>query len=278
MYGIVSAIRNNGITRLYGSGPAKVAESINLALLEQSVETGEPFVPCDIETAKGHIETYFRKFPQLRKWIRASHEQIQQYGFIYNFYGRKRRLRNYKSSDRAVAGGEVRSGFNAIIQSASSDSLLIGVMEADKEIQATGMDAEIIALVHDSIVAIVREDQVDVYHELIDRNVQAPRYNWDEANGALGIKGCPIGIESDSEDGGSRDYSCGKMDKAYPFISVYDGPEMQKFALESLAKFREGFIPDKDEKGKWTKAHAKIGAVYDYKQEVLESLQSLGLA
>ncbi len=255
---------------LYGSGPSKVAESINIALLEQSLETGEPFIPCTIEDAKGHIDTYFRKFPQLRRWINSSHEQIRQYGFIYNFYGRKRRLRNFQSTDRGVVAGEVRSGFNAIIQSASSDSLLIGVMEADKEIMAKGMDVEIIGLVHDSIIAVVREDLVDEYNEIIDRNVQGDRYNWDEANGALGIKGCPIGIDADSEDGGSRDYSCGKMDKAYPFISVYDSPEMQAKSLEVIAKMKEGNVefPEK----------SKEAAIAKHAEWVLESLQDVELA
>lgn len=256
---------------MYGSGPASVAEQVNIALLEQSIETGQPFVPCTVDDAKGHIDTYFRKFPQLKKWIGESHDQIRQYGFIYNFYGRKRRLRNFQSSDRGVAAGEVRSGFNAIIQSASSDSLLIGVMEADKEIMERGLDIEIVGLVHDSIIAIVREDLVDVYNELIDRHVQAPRYNWDEANGYLGIKGCPCGIESDSEEGGSRDYSCGKMDKAYPFISVYDSPEQVAKALETLEKIKLGWIPEKDAKGYYV--DAKAGAIYDHKEFVLESLQ-----
>lgn len=256
---------------LYGSGPSKVAESVNLALLEQSIETGEPFKPCSVEEARGYIDTYFGRFPQLRRWIEASHAQIQQYGFIYSFYGRKRRLHNFNSSDRGVAAGEVRSGFNAIIQSASSDSLLVGVMEADKEIIAKGMEDEmqIVALVHDSIVAIVREDLVDEYNEIIDRNVQAQRFNgWDDK--PLEIPGAPIGIESDSEEGGSRDYSCGKMDKAYPQIAVFDSPELQEKALQVLEKMNQGNCEFKEK--------SKEEAISKNAQHVLESLQVMGLA
>jgi DNA polymerase I-like protein with 3'-5' exonuclease and polymerase domains len=259
---------------LYGSGPAKVAESVNLALLEQSLETGQPFEPCSIQDAKGYIETYFNRFPQLRRWIEASHAQIQQYGFIYSFYGRKRRLHNYNSSDRGVAAGEVRSGFNAIIQSASSDSLLIGVMDADTEIIARGLedDMQIVGLVHDSIIAIVKEDLVDEYNEIIDRNVQSQKFNWDpEGFGALEIPGAPIGIDSDSEEGGSRDYSCGKMDKMYPFISVLDSPEMQKVALEVIEDMKAGSGTEYDKK-------SKQAAVKQNAQAVLESLQTLGVA
>lgn len=260
---------------LYGSGPSKVAESVNLALLEQSLETGEPFNPCSVEEARGYIDTYFNQFPQLRRWIEQSHAQIQQYGFIYSFYGRKRRLHNFNSSDRGIAAGEVRSGFNAIIQSASSDSLLVGVMDADDEIMRRGVDAQIVALVHDSIVAIVKEDQVDVYNEIIDRCVQAKRYNgWDDK--PLEIPGAPIGIDSDSEEGGSRDYSCGKMDKAYPFISLYDSPEMQSKVPDMMSRIIAGEEPEYDKKG--YPVDAKFAAVFKNREFVLESLQHLGLA
>ena len=256
---------------LYGSGPAKVAESVNLALLEQFIETGKPYQECSVSEAAGYIDDYFRKFPQLRRWIEQSHAQIQQYGFIYSFFGRKRRLHNFNSSDRGVASGEVRSGFNAIIQSASSDSLLVGVMDADDEIAARGYgDAiQIVALVHDSIVAIVREDLLDVYDEILDRNVQSQKFNgWDDF--ALEIKGAPIGIDSDSEEGGSRDYSCGKLDKAYPHIAVFDSPEMQDKALKVFETVKSGESVEFAKKSKEEAIAAKI-------EQVHESLQFLEL-
>tara|TARA_R100001443_G_scaffold110913_2_gene123306 strand:+ start:5113 stop:5787 length:675 start_codon:yes stop_codon:yes gene_type:complete len=191
---------------LYGSGPAKVAEAVNLAFLEND----QP-ATCTVEDAKGYIQDYFRKFKQLKRWIDECHNQIKEYGFIYNHFGRKRRLRNINSKDRGIASGEVRSGFNAIIQSISSDSLLLGAIDADKEIIEKGFPAEIFALVHDSIVAIVREDKVEEYIELVTRNVQKDR--------GCSIPDCPIGLKADSEPGGSRDYSCGKLEAKYPDLA-----------------------------------------------------------
>lgn len=204
---------------LYGSGPAKVAESVNLSLMEESIATGKPYTPCTVGDAKDYIETYFGMFPALRKWIEKSHDQIKQYGFIYSHFGRKRRLHNINSDDRSVVGEEVRSGFNAIIQSASSDSLLAGAIDADNEIRALGLEDEmkIIMLVHDSVVAIVREDLLEQYDEILVRNVQKDR--------GISIPNCPIGIDSDSEVGGSRDYACGKMKYQHPSICAMDDPE-----------------------------------------------------
>lgn len=191
---------------LYGSGPAKVAESVNIALLEN----GQP-ADCDDAKAKEYIATYFNRFPELNQWIKNSHSQIKNDGFIYNFFGRKRRLQNINSRDRGVASGEVRSGFNAIIQSVSSDHLLLGAIDADIEIEETGMDAQIFALVHDSVVALVKDEEVSDYIELLYRNIQKDR--------GCSIPNTPIGVDQDSEPGGSTDYSCGKLAKMFPEIA-----------------------------------------------------------
>ena len=197
---------------LYGSGPAKVAQAVNEALLEQSLKTGEPYVPCTKEKAEEYIAVYFKRFPRLKQWITECHNQILNHGFIYSHFGRKRRLRNITSSDRGVIGEELRSGFNAIIQGASSDILLLGAIDAEAEITARKLDAQILCMVHDSVVAEVHESCVEEYLELVVRNIQKDR--------GLMIPGAPMGVDSDSEDGGSFDYSCGKLQKQYPTVAA----------------------------------------------------------
>lgn len=192
---------------LYGSGPAKVAESVNLALIEDGQAP-----TCTVEDAKGYIQDYFNRFKRLKKWIDECHNQIKSKGFIYNHFGRKRRLPNVTSKDRGIAAGEVRSGFNAVIQSVSSDHLLLGAVDADLEIIDKGLDASIFALVHDSVVAEVREDQVDEYLDILARNIQKDR--------GCSIPGTPIGLDEDTEPGGSMDYSGGKLDSMYPSVAA----------------------------------------------------------
>lgn len=192
---------------MYGSGPKSVAEQVNLALLEDNQAP-----TCDVDTAKGYIATYFTKFPQLKRWIDSCHATIRSEGFIYNHFGRKRRLHNINSADRGIAAGEVRSGFNAVIQSVSSDHLLAGAIDADVEILDKKLDAQIFALVHDSVVAVVKEELVGEYLEILHRHIQTDR--------GCSIIGCPVGIEEDSEPGGSDDYSCGKLVKMFPEMAA----------------------------------------------------------
>ena len=178
---------------LYGSGPQKVSDTV-------SKSTGEYY---GVDRAKQDIKSYFGKFNKLKKWLDSRKEFIEANGYTYSFFGRKRRLINVFSSDKGIAAHEVRSGINAEIQSLASDMNLFGAMDTANEIKSKKLDAQIFMLVHDSIVALVKDECVEEYCEILRRNTQKDR--------GCSIKGHPIGV--DQEIG--QDYSFGKFDKQY---------------------------------------------------------------
>lgn len=181
---------------LYGSGPQKVSDTVSKA-------TGEYY---GIDRAKEDIKSYFSKFSKLKNWLKAREDFIRANGFTYSFFGRKRRLPNVHSTDKGIAAHEVRSGINSEVQSIASDVNLLAAMDTANEIAAKGLDAKIFMLVHDSIVAIVKDECVEEYCEIVKRNTQKDR--------GCGIPGSPIGV--DQEIG--QDYSFGKFEKKYELI------------------------------------------------------------
>ena len=176
---------------LYGSGPQKVSDTVTKA-------TGEYY---GIDRAKEDISAYFTKFAKLKKWLKSREEFIRANGFTYSFFGRKRRLVNVFSADKGIAAHEVRSGINSEVQSICSDVNLLGAMDAHNAIKH--LDAKIFALVHDSVVAVVKDEHVDEYCQILKQNMQKDR--------GCSIPKCPIGV--DQEVG--KDYSFGKFDKTY---------------------------------------------------------------
>ena len=179
---------------MYGSGPAKVAETV-------TKESGKPF---SVQKAKDTIAKYFDTFSSLRSWLQMSKEDIEANGYIYSIFGRKRRLSNVFSSDKGVASHEVRSGINFLIQSVASDINLYAGIELNTWIKENNYDAKIIALVHDSLVLEIKEDQVDVVCEKMAELTQMDR--------GCTIPGKPVGVDLDV----GEDYSFGKFEKQYP--------------------------------------------------------------
>ena len=190
---------------LYGSGPQKVADTVT--------KSG---TPMSVGEAREVIEQYFNTFKKLRKWLDDCKAQIERDGYCYTSFGRKRRLKNVFSSDKGIASHEVRSGINAMVQALASDVNLIAVVDVLKAVKTYSLDAKVFMLVHDSIVAEVREDQVDEYKAILKSCTQKDR--------GFSINGFPIGVDQDV----GTDYSFGKFDEKF-------GEEYAKFLADPVS-------------------------------------------
>jgi DNA polymerase I-like protein with 3'-5' exonuclease and polymerase domains len=178
-------------TIMYGGGANKISWQV-------SKDSGTHYAKEDAEVV---IKDYMKTFVGLSNWLDRNKEDIARDGFIYSFFGRKRRLANVFSSDRAIASKEIRSGINFLVQSCASDVNLLGAIDMQKWIESTGLKARIFALVHDSILAEVPLDEIDQYNEALKGFIQKDR--------GLSIPNCPIGCDFEIGD----DYSFGKYEK-----------------------------------------------------------------
>jgi len=178
---------------MYGAGPKKISEQV-------TKDSGENF---SVSEAKEVIDDYFGSFHKLKSWIERNQEFIQQNGFVYSFFGRKRRLPNVASEDAGIRSHTIRSGLNFLVQSAASDINLLGAIDMHSHIKTHNMKARIFALVHDSILAEVPDEEIEEYNIQLQKYIQLDR--------GVFIPGAPVGC--DFEVG--EDYSMGKFEKQY---------------------------------------------------------------
>lgn len=132
-------------------------------------------------------EEVLKKFKTLKKWLHTQKDQIEEHGFIYQFFGRKRRMPNVFSSDRQVRAHEVRSGVNALVQGPSSDINLFACIDLVNYIQDKNMKTKVFAMVHDSILAEVPDDELEHYCVKLKEFMQKDR--------GLSIPGTPIKVD-----------------------------------------------------------------------------------
>ena len=178
---------------MYGAGPKKISEQV-------TKDSGTYFSQ---QEAKEVIDDYFRSFHKLRSWIDNNQKFIEHNGFVYSFFGRKRRLPNVSSTDAGIKSHSIRSGLNFLVQSAASDINLLGAIDMGAFIKSQNMKSRIFALVHDSILAEVPEDEIDFYCENLQKFIQLDR--------GISISGAPVGCDFEVGD----DYSMGKFEKMY---------------------------------------------------------------
>jgi DNA polymerase I-like protein with 3'-5' exonuclease and polymerase domains len=166
---------------MYQAGPAKIAETVN----KDAKAGGE----ITVSQAKQFITKYFNEAKALKKFIDSSNRQIEDYAYIYAFFGRKRRLPEAKAPSAGVAKHAIRSGVNFLVQSVASDINILGLIDLITWVEQSGFDDVIkpFTVVHDSIVSEVREDLVPLYIANAKRCIQTDR--------GLSIPNCPIKVD-----------------------------------------------------------------------------------
>jgi DNA polymerase I-like protein with 3'-5' exonuclease and polymerase domains len=194
---------------MYGAGPHKISQQV-------TKDSGKYF---SVQEASEVIHDYFKSFSKLKSWIETNQKFIENNGFVYSFFGRKRRLPNVKSEDKGVRSHTVRSGLNFLVQSTASDINLLGAIEMGEHIKELNLKAKIFALVHDSILAEVPNEEIDAYCTALEHFIQKDR--------GISISDAPIGCDFDIGD----DYSMGKFETQYmdDCPHLFLGPEYDSY-------------------------------------------------
>lgn len=177
---------------IYGAGAPTISSQVNKDGGNLSV--GE---------AQEIIDQYFENFRTLKRWIDRNKAAIAANAHVYSHFGRKRRLPDVQSDNRGTVSHAIRSGLNFIVQSPASDVNLIGAMETQDIVESDGLDAKMFALVHDSVLADVADEDVDAYSKILQECIQKDR--------GISLPGCPIGCDFDI----GQDYAFGKFEKQY---------------------------------------------------------------
>lgn len=120
---------------VYGGGPNKLAEQI-----------GKSVGYC-----KNIFKAYQDSFPKVFDWINFVHKFVKKNGYAVSIFGRRRHLPNVTSPNKKYQYRALRQGMNFVIQSSASDLMLHSILRLQKYLEATGLDAQILATVHDSV-------------------------------------------------------------------------------------------------------------------------------
>ena len=128
---------------VYGGGPNKLSQQI-----------GRSVTYC-----RTIFKAYEDAFPKVFTWIKRVHKFIKENGYAVSIFGRRRHLPNVHSPIRKYQFRALRQGMNFVIQSSASDLMLHSIRRLHKYRDATGIDFDILATVHDSVeVQCARKD------------------------------------------------------------------------------------------------------------------------
>lgn len=144
--------------------------------------------------AKELMTEYFRRFGNVRDYLRSVVEQAKEKGYTETIFGRRRPFPELASPNRVVREAAERAALNAPIQGTAADIIKRAMVSIEGDIAAASLSSRMVLQVHDELVFEVAPGERAALEKIVvDRMSSAAQLavpldvqlgwgaNWDEA-------------------------------------------------------------------------------------------------
>ncbi len=128
----------------------------------------------DIDYAQKLMDKYFEVYSSIRPWSAEQVALCRNNGFIRTLVGRKRRIVHIDSEDNTVRKSAERQAINSIVQGSAADIIKGAMIKLYRNAELKDLDVHIMMQVHDELVFICPEDNVDRAKEIIREVMEHP--------------------------------------------------------------------------------------------------------
>mgnify|MGYP006086378429 FL=1 len=111
--------------------------------------------------SKELIETYYDKYPNLKKFINDQIAYARNNGYVKTLIGRKRYLKDINSSNGLVRSGAERNAVNAPIQGTAADIIKIAMINIHNRLSKENLSSKMLLQVHDELVFDVYKPEIN---------------------------------------------------------------------------------------------------------------------
>ncbi|MGH8745364.1 MAG: DNA polymerase, partial [Burkholderiales bacterium] len=146
-------------------------------------------------TAQAYIDSYFSRYPGVRRYMDETREQARKLGYVETVFGRRLWLAEMKSGSPQRRQAAERAAINAPMQGTAADLIKLAMVTVQKWLDQRGLGAKLIMQVHDELVLEVPQRELDEVREGLRARMQdvtelevplivdiGVGNNWDEAH------------------------------------------------------------------------------------------------
>src|ERR1043166_7022749 len=98
------------------------------------------------------IDQYFAQFPGIRQYMSDTVEFARKHGYVETVTGRRRYMRDIRSSNATIRNSAERNAINAPIQGTAADMIKIAMIEIHQELKQRRLKTRMLLQVHDELV------------------------------------------------------------------------------------------------------------------------------
>jgi DNA polymerase-1 len=111
--------------------------------------------------AKAYIESYFQKFPGIKRYMDDTIREARKSGFVETIFGRRTYVGGVNEKNPAMRGYAERQAINAPIQGAAADVIRRAMIRMPKALKDARLAAKMLLQVHDELVFEAPEKEAE---------------------------------------------------------------------------------------------------------------------
>ena len=115
--------------------------------------------------AKGYIDSYFEKYPEIKKYMDETIQFASSRGYVLTPFGRKCFISGFESG--ATRGFASRAAINAPIQGGAADIIKMAMIKMQSELEKRQMKTKMLLQVHDELIFEVPNNEIEQASALI---------------------------------------------------------------------------------------------------------------
>jgi DNA polymerase-1 len=123
--------------------------------------------------AQEYVEIYFARYPGVKKYMEQTRELAKRQGYVETLRGRRLYLPEINASNKMRQMAAERIAINAPLQGTAADIIKQAMLDVQKWLDETKIDARMIMQVHDELVLEVADSLVDHVKQELPRLMTA---------------------------------------------------------------------------------------------------------
>jgi len=118
------------------------------------------------------IESYFRSYPNIKKYMSDNVNLAREYGYVKTITGRRRYLKDITSANFTVRGFAERNAINAPIQGSAADIIKKAMIDIHAEMKHRDLKSKMLLQVHDELVFDCHLSETDELKALVREKME----------------------------------------------------------------------------------------------------------
>ena len=129
-------------------------------------------IDTTVSEATKYIKNYLMNYPSIDNYLDDVVKNAESDGYTTTIMGRKRYIPELRSSKAPLRAFGKRVAMNAPIQGSAADIMKIAMINVDKALRESGIDANIVMQVHDELIVEVRDPEKEACMTIVKEEME----------------------------------------------------------------------------------------------------------